>query len=217
MNNLSKRVITSLSLFLLLFFAIFNDYIWLALSILVAIISFIEFKNLLNHIWHDTKKKYLINILVICYLALFVFILNNQPKNDILIILSVCILSDIGGYVFGKLIGGRKLTKISPNKTISGAVGSFICSLIPIIYFFYYQSNYSMYYSFEFKYLFLICVIFLLISLVCQLGDLFISYFKRRSKLKDTGKILPGHGGLLDRIDGIIFAVPFGILLANMI
>ena len=217
MNNLSKRVITSLSLFLLLFFAIFNDYIWLAVSILVAIISFIEFKNLLNHIWHDKKKKYLINILVICYLTLFVFILNNQPKNDILIILSVCILSDIGGYVFGKLIGGRKLTKISPNKTISGAVGSFICSLIPIIYFFYYQSNYSMYYSFEFKYLFLICVIFLLISLVCQLGDLFISYFKRRSKLKDTGKILPGHGGLLDRIDGIIFAVPFGILLANMI
>ena len=150
-------------------------------------------------------------------MTLFVFILNSQPKNDILIILSVCILSDIGGYVFGKLIGGRKLTKISPNKTISGAVGSFICSLIPIIYFFYYQSNYSMYYSFEFKYLFLICVIFLLISLVCQLGDLFISYFKRRSKLKDTGKILPGHGGLLDRIDGIIFAVPFGILLANMI
>ena len=217
MNNLSKRVITSLSLFLLLFFAILNDYIWLVVSILVAIISFIEFKNLLNHIWYDKKKKYLINILVICYLTLFVFILNNQPKNDILIILSVCILSDIGGYVFGKLIGGRKLTKISPNKTISGAVGSFICSLIPIIYFFYYQSNYSMYYSFEFKYLFLICIIFLLISLVCQLGDLFISYFKRRSRLKDTGKILPGHGGLLDRIDGIIFAVPFGILLANMI
>ena len=217
MNNLSKRIITSLSLFLLLFFAIFNDYIWLAVSILVAIISFVEFKNLLNHIWYDkTLKKYIINILVICYLALFVFILNNQPKTDILIILSVCILSDIGGYIFGKLIGGRKLTKISPNKTISGSAGSFICSLIPIIYFFYYQSNYSMYSSFEFKYLLLICVIFLLISLVCQLGDLFISYFKRRSKLKDTGKILPGHGGLLDRIDGILFAVPFGILLANM-
>ena len=120
----------------------------------------------------------------------------------IIYILIICIFSDIGGYVIGKTIGGKKLTKISPKKTISGSVGSFCFSIVPLLLFYNFdQSEYS--YSFS---NFLLC---LEISLVCQLGDLFISYIKRKAKVKNTGNFLPGHGGLLDRIDGIIFAIPF--------
>ena len=117
----------------------------------------------------------------------------------------ICIFSDVGGYVVGKIIGGKKLTKISPNKTISGSIGSFIFSVFPLLLFY----NFDMIkYSITMS-----SILFCLeISLFSQLGDLFISYFKRRAKIKDTGKILPGHGGLLDRVDGIIFAVPFAYI-----
>jgi len=127
-----------------------------------------------------------------------------------LFILSICFFSDIGGYIIGKLIGGKKLTKISPNKTISGSIGSFSFSVFPLLLFY----NYNQYeYFFSINNL-LFCLI---ISLVCQLGDLFISYLKRKAKIKDTGVILPGHGGLLDRVDGIIFAVPFAYLFFELI
>ena len=124
----------------------------------------------------------------------------------------ICILSDVGGYVIGNLIGGKKLTKISPNKTISGSIGSFVFSLFSIIILW-------SYYNFtddgnlvndNFLNLIPTC---LFLCLVCQLGDLFISYFKRRAKVNDTGSILPGHGGLLDRTDGVIFVLPAAYLL----
>ena len=114
-----------------------------------------------------------------------------------LYILSICICSDIGGYIIGKSVGGKKLTKISPNKTISGSFGSFCFSIIPLLIF--YNINSSEYLLSISN--FLMC---LFTSLVCQLGDLFISYLKRKAKVKDTGSILPGHGGLMDRVDGII-------------
>ena len=127
-----------------------------------------------------------------------------------LFILSICFFSDIGGYIIGKLIGGKKLTKISPNKTISGSIGSFSFSIFPLLLFY----NYNQYEYFFSTNNLLFCLI---ISLVCQLGDLFISYLKRKAKIKDTGFILPGHGGLLDRVDGIIFAVPFAYLFVELI
>ena len=120
-----------------------------------------------------------------------------------LYILSICICSDIGGYIVGKNVGGKKLTKISPNKTISGSLGSFIFSILPVLLF-----NLQNYTGVSFKILPINIVLCLIVSLVCQLGDLLISYFKRLNKVKDTGTILPGHGGLLDRIDGLIFAIP---------
>ena len=214
MNNLTKRVLTSIVLILLLILGILNDLIWLFLLIIISLVLLIEFKNLVNKIWKSNfVKKNLINFLFILYLITFVYLVNSTNKNYVLIILSVCIFSDIGGYICGKLIGGKKLTKLSPNKTISGSIGSFIFSLFPITYLIYY---YEYLLNNEFDYL-KICVLFFLISLICQLGDLFISYFKRRSNVKDTGEILPGHGGLLDRLDGIIFAVPFGILMNNIL
>ena len=128
---------------------------------------------------------------------------NLESTIFFIIILCICICSDIGGYIFGKNIGGKKLTKISPNKTISGCIGSFIFSIIPIFLF-----NLQDYTNVSFDVLPKNIFFCLIISLICQLGDLLISYFKRLNKVKNTGTILPGHGGLLDRIDGLIFAIP---------
>tara|TARA_B100000989_G_scaffold230928_1_gene177752 strand:- start:40 stop:435 length:396 start_codon:yes stop_codon:yes gene_type:complete len=119
----------------------------------------------------------------------------------------ICVNTDLGGYIFGKIFKGKKLTKISPNKTISGTIGSFICSLFAIPVFITDLNHIN---------LNLLILITLVISFVSQLGDLFVSYLKRLAKVKDTGNILPGHGGILDRIDGIIFAVPIGFYLLNI-
>ena len=121
----------------------------------------------------------------------------------------ICIFTDIGGFVFGKLLGGKKLTKISPNKTYSGVIGSFFLSIISGHYFYIF---FKMYLIFEINYL----IFIIIISLISQFGDLMISFLKRKAKIKDTGKILPGHGGVLDRLDGIIFAVPFSYFLLKL-
>ena len=136
----------------------------------------------------------------------------NEPPIFLVFILLICIFSDTGGYVIGNLVGGKKLTKISPKKTISGSIGSFIFSIIPLLIFWYYskQINDLNFYTRNFSSL---ITVSLLLSLACQLGDLFISYFKRKANVKDTGSILPGHGGLLDRIDGVIFALPAAYII----
>jgi len=134
---------------------------------------------------------------------------KSESPIFFLYIISICFFTDIGGYVFGKIIGGKKLSKISPNKTISGTLGSFILSIVPLILF----SNLN-YLDLELN---LKNIIFcLLISLISQLGDLFISLIKRKAEIKDTGNLLPGHGGVLDRFDGIIFAVPFSYILIKL-
>ena len=122
---------------------------------------------------------------------------------------SICFFTDIGGYTFGKIIGGKKLSKISPNKTISGTFGSFLFSILPFTFIL--NSNYL-----DLKFNLSNLIFCLSISLISQLGDLFISFIKRLAKIKDTGNILPGHGGVLDRLDGIIFAVPFSYLLLRL-
>ena len=113
-----------------------------------------------------------------------------------------CIASDIGGFIFGKFFKGPKLTKISPKKTISGAAGSVIltCIIIPASIFY-----------FTHKISFEIFIISIITSISCQIGDLFFSYLKRKAKIKDTSNLLPGHGGILDRVDGILFGTPIGI------
>jgi phosphatidate cytidylyltransferase len=166
-----------------------------------------------------TKKnnfKFLIlNIITFCY-VFFVFcnlayeIHRFLSPIFFLYVISICFFTDIGGYIFGKTFGGKRLSKISPNKTITGTIGSFIFSVIPLIIIF--NTNYL---DLEFN---INNILFsLLVSLVSQLGDLFISYLKRKAEVKDTGRILPGHGGVLDRVDGIIFAVPFSYFLLNFI
>ena len=212
-KELQKRIITSIILVLSAIFCIFvNHYIFMIVIIIISYLSFSETSLLIYKI---TKRVDNFTHLIFNSIALFyVFAVFAVSAIGIYImyspifffyILSICIFSDIGGYVVGKNIGGKKLTKISPNKTISGSIGSFCFSVIPL--FIFYNLNSSKYFfSIE---NFLIC---LKVSLVCQLGDLFVSHIKRRANVKDTGKILPGHGGLLDRIDGIIFAIPFAFI-----
>ena len=126
--------------------------------------------------------------------------------------LIICISTDIGGYIFGKIFKGKKLTKISPNKTFSGMFGSFILSVISSYFFLELTSIIP---DLKFNSIYMLIFV-LLISLISQVGDIIISYFKRKSNIKNTGNIIPGHGGLLDRIDGMIFAFPFGYLFLTL-
>ena len=140
------------------------------------------------------------------------FLRHEQGFYFFIFVIFISILTDLGGYFFGKFFKGPKLTKISPKKTYSGVFGSFLLSIIcGILLFKLFMDNSVL----SVKETFEISILILVISLISQLGDLIISYFKRKAKIKDTGKILPGHGGMLDRIDGIIFAVPFSYLIAN--
>ena len=219
-NNLFKRILTSLLLLILLSVSLFiNKFLWLILLIFVSVISLHEFNNLLKKIFKIKKKLiYTLNFFSSLYFVIFIYIgynIYSYPPGGIVFIILICIFSDSGGYFIGKLVGGRKLTKISPNKTVAGSIGSFLFSLFPlIIYFliFHYTKNLDFYPSNILQIIFLS----LFLSLVCQSGDLFISYFKRRAKVKDTGSILPGHGGLLDRIDGAIFVLPAAFIMDKL-
>ena len=217
MNNLSKRIITSIILIFILSISLFyNKYIWLITLIFVSLVLFIEFNNLVNKIWKKEKKTiFKLNIFSSLFLLILIYVsyesYNNPPTGLVFIIL-ICIFSDTGGYLIGNLIGGQKLTKISPNKTISGSIGSFLFSLIPIVIF-WGLYNFTNDLSFKAESSLKLIPKCLFLCLICQLGDLFISYFKRMAKVNDTGSILPGHGGLLDRIDGVIFVIPAAYII----
>ena len=218
MNNLQKRIFTSFILSVVLLIALFlNKYSWLILLIIASIICFFEFNNIAKKIWKRKKTSiYFANLISFFYLIFFTYSAFNFSKIEeyMLYVLLVCIFSDIGGYVIGKSIGGKKLTKLSPNKTLSGTLGSFVFSLAPLILLliiYFEEMNISI--NISITELFFITLV---LSFICQSGDLFISYFKRKAKVKDTGSILPGHGGLLDRIDGIIFAVPGAFILEKI-
>ena len=226
-KNLLKRIVTSIFLLILLFFINFShQYIFIFSILLLGIVVCIEANNIFSKLmsFQSAKKKNLsktfnskfliLNIITFFY-VFFIFcnllyeIHRSEGPIFFLYIISICFLTDIGGYVFGKLIGGKKLSKISPNKTISGTIGSFIFSIFPLILFLKFSSLNIM---FDLNNI-LLC---LSVSLISQLGDLFVSFFKRKAKIKDTGKLLPGHGGVLDRVDGIIFAVPFTYFLLKL-
>ena len=216
-KELKKRIITSFILIAIALNCLFiNNFSWLFLLAIVSFICWFEFINLIKKIWKTKVIIILPIILSFLFLCLFIYTAYSYRIEEgaigILFVLGICIFSDIGGYTIGKSIGGKKLTKISPNKTISGSIGSFCFALIPIIYFFYYDTIYD----YKPNYWELISFV-LIVSLICQAGDIFISYFKRKANVKDTGTLLPGHGGLLDRIDGVMFAIPGAFLLDKII
>ena len=208
LNNFKKRFLTSLFL-LLLFFLIFNSHIILNYCLIVlGVLSILEFLNLSRKIFKNKVGLILLNIFFISYIFIFCFIFlmffnNTLLKYMLSIILFGCIASDIGGFIFGKIFKGPKLTKISPNKTYSGAIGSIVLTLITVSILFYYFLK-----IFNLDTI----ILALLVSIFCQLGDLLFSLIKRKAKVKDTGNILPGHGGVLDRLDGIYLGIPVGIL-----
>jgi phosphatidate cytidylyltransferase len=215
---LKKRIGTSLVLLALLNAMYFYSFIMIVALIVIAIIVWIEFYSLISKIIKKNSftARFLrfiykaTSLLYLSLLVLFIFFIESYYLNlKLYLVYSVliAILTDTGGLVFGKYFKGKKLTKISPNKTISGAIGSLILSLTLIPFF---------YNEFENKNFLVLILITLIISSTSQLGDLFISYLKRKAKVKDTSDILPGHGGFLDRVDGMIFAIPMGILLLNL-
>jgi len=209
-KELKKRIITSIILTAIVLNCLFiSNYSWILLLVIISFICWIEFINLSKKIWKKNITIILPIALSFLFLCLFIHtaykIRIEQGPTGILFLLGICIFSDIGGYIVGKSVGGKKLTKISPNKTVSGSIGSFLFSLLPLGIFLVFIPEEI----FSAKVI-LSC---LFISLACQLGDLIISYFKRLAKVKDTGKILPGHGGMLDRIDGIILAIPSIIII----
>ena len=214
-NNLKKRIATSIPLIFLLYLSFYYSYILIISLILVTLISYFEFKGLTSKIFKTEIKfsfyKLLLDGLFIIYLVIFSVLIFSSISQDklklyTLYLFAVCIFSDIGGLVFGTIFKGRKLTKISPNKTISGSVGSFIMSLVLVPFFYFISKD-------KFINVYEIIILTALVCFFCQLGDLIISFLKRKAKVKDTSNILPGHGGLLDRIDGILLGLPIGIVI----
>ena len=216
MNFLLKRIISSLALIIIIYLSLQSLTILFIFLILLTYFSIYESIQIFKNIF---KNSYFLKFLLICfsvfYISFFSFSIwiylnsNNILQTiSIILILIICASTDIGGFVFGKLIGGKKLTKISPNKTYSGAIGSFVLALI---FGYLFLNFYNVTLSSEIN----IFILIILISLISQIGDLFISLLKRKANIKDTGSILPGHGGILDRIDGLLLALPIGMMLIS--
>ena len=206
-NELTKRVLSSLILIPIVLFVIiegstiFNFFIFICFTITA-------------YEWLKMSKTNIQKIFGLLFIIIsFYSILKirndfNQDYFHVLLIATICVSTDVGGYIFGKVLKGPKLTKLSPNKTYTGFIGSFLLAIIISILFF--ELTLKIH---NFKFSLEIFILVLAVSLVSQIGDIFISYFKRLSKIKDTGNIIPGHGGILDRIDGMIFAYPFSYLV----
>ena len=218
MTNLKKRILTSVFLLSLVAVTFINPFILIILLISISIFTLIEFNGLISKIFkNDSFKtnifKLSIRFIALIYLFFFsalIFDAITQEKPDIklntIYLISICICSDVGGFIFGKIFKGKKLTKISPKKTIAGSIGSFILPITLVPFFFNLLPE-------KFNDIFNLILLSIIVAFICQLGDLFISFLKRKAKVKDTGNLLPGHGGVLDRIDGILFAVPIGMMI----
>jgi len=212
-KNLKKRIYTSLMLLFLFFLTFKSNLILVFTLIVLGVLSLLEFFNINKKILKNKSYLIISNLFFIIYVFLFCFMFlffSNyiQLKIILFTLLFGCIASDIGGFVFGKILKGPKLIKISPNKTISGAVGSLLLtSIVMSISFFYFTENFS----------YNILIVSIITSLACQSGDLFFSFIKRKAKIKDTGNFLPGHGGVLDRLDGIFFGIPLGFLALTLL
>ena len=205
-NEAIQRILSSIILIpIALFFINKGSFFFIFfISICFFITSFEWYKMTKN------KNYFLFGLIFLILSFLSAFLLRKILLNDFILVILICASSDVGGFTFGKIFNGPKLAKISPNKTYSGMIGSFFLSIISA---FLYTNYYGLIYWTD--NVLLITVI--LISFVSQIGDLTVSYFKRISKIKNTGKIIPGHGGLLDRIDGMLFAIPFAFIFLKMI
>jgi len=213
--ELKKRIITSLFLFFLLTLMFFYNFVLITSLIVIAVCAWIEFYALIAKILKIEgnmnkilrficKTMSLIYLTILIYFIIIVKSLNYQLEDALVYSILVSILTDIGGLIIGKIFKGKKLTKISPKKTISGAFGSFLFSLMLVPFYLNVFTDLN---------IFALILITLVVSLASQIGDLFISFLKRKASVKDTSNLLPGHGGVLDRIDGMIFSIPVCLIL----
>ena len=206
-DELTKRVFSSLILIPIVLFVIIEGSIlfnlFISICLIIAAYEWLQMSKL------NFQKIFGLFFIMISFYTIYK--IRNDFNEDyfhILLITIICISTDTGGYIFGKLIKGPKLTKLSPNKTYAGVIGGFLFSIIITILFFELTSK-----IYDYKYTEETFIFVLAVSLVSQIGDIIISYFKRLFKVKDTGNIIPGHGGILDRIDGMIFAYPFSYII----
>ncbi len=200
MSNLVKRILSSIVLIPLAFYFILHgSYMLMFFTFICFVIACYE--------WHmmTKNKPYKTYGFIFLIISFYTFYDLSVDVVGFFFVLIICVSTDIGGYVFGKIFNGPKLTKISPKKTYAGALGGYFLSLISLFIII----NYVDYPFLSLQFF----ITFILISTVSQIGDITVSYFKRKSKIKNTGKIIPGHGGLLDRIDGMIFAFPIYYLI----
>ena len=208
-KELRNRIFSSIIIAPLTLYLIYKgSFIFFFFILLCYFISVYEWTLM------SKKKRYFLpGVIFLTFSFINVYLLRYNFSNEISLylfffVVITCIFTDIGGYLFGKVFKGPKLTKISPNKTIAGVIGSY---LLPIFFINFFFNNFFSNFFLNNAYIFEIniFILILLVSTVSQIGDLIISYFKRISNINDTGKIIPGHGGILDRIDGMIFAIPF--------
>ena len=213
-NELIKRILSSIILIAIaLFFIVKGTYYFNFFILICFVITAYE--------WHMMSKKKSYHIFGFIFLIFSFYTVLYQRNYDgddnkiFLLIIIACIATDIGGYIFGKIFKGPKLTKISPNKTYAGMFGGLILAIISINQFLNNLNFLGLGNNEEMSSQLFIIV--LVISLVSQVGDIIVSFFKRSSKIKNTGKIIPGHGGMLDRIDGMIFAFPFVFIILKIL
>ena len=212
-KNLKKRIYTSITLLILTLLIIKYNAALVFVLLVFGVVSLLEFMSLINKIKLNKFYSLISNIFFAVYLFLFCsifFLLSNflQLKVIIFILLLGCVASDIGGFIFGKIFKGPKLTRISPNKTYAGSLGSIISTIVVL-------SSAIFFFTNSFSYV--VIIIAIITSIACQIGDLFFSFLKRKARIKDTGDFLPGHGGILDRLDGILIGVPTGMFFLSIL
>ena len=213
--EISKRILSSIIIVAIaLFFIIKGSFFFIFFMLLFFLVVAYE--------WYQMSKKsnYLLTgFIFLSFSTYSAYLLKGTTTSEefyFLMVILTCVATDIGGYIFGKIFKGPKLIKISPNKTYAGMFGGFFLSIISVNFFFNYAYELNLEYKLK-DFTQEVFILVLLISSVSQIGDLVVSYFKRKSKIKNTGIIIPGHGGLLDRVDGLIFAIPFSYLLFKII
>lgn len=160
---------------------------------------FLSILGLFEILMVKNKKVSLLIFLIFILFLYSCYQLRSLPNGDshLFLIIIITWLSDTGGYIFGKFFGGKKINFISPNKTYAGFIGSIILSFTSFFYINF--ANLKFFESIILNFTFIIIA-----SILVILGDLLFSYFKRESNIKDFSNFIPGHGGLFDRIDGMI-------------
>jgi len=210
LNNLLLRSISSALLILIsFFFIVLGGYFFVFFLMICLIISLFEWNKMVINKFLSLAGSIFITLSFFAAYHLKIMEDENNILN-FLVILLICISTDIGGYIFGNTFKGPKITKISPNKTYAGSIGGFICSLLFLHIF---NSFVFLFENYQFNFSIKNIIFILILSLISQIGDIVVSYFKRLYNKKDTGNLIPGHGGILDRIDGMIFVFPFALIL----
>jgi len=157
----------------------------------------------------------LFGIIYIVFFLIFFALIRNLENGKILIWYPIVAAwgTDVFAYTFGKRIGKHKFSKVSPKKSIEGCITGTICAIILIVIYKFLINKFA---NLEYSYIHM-ALIALVLSLISQIGDFAASSIKRYVEIKDYSELIPGHGGMLDRIDSLLFIAPFAYVLLSLI